>query len=77
MKRLVSIVVVFLMSLVSAFADTKITVISDIHVMAPELVVSEGKAWKDFVSTSRTMLENSPQILSDQVQKLTLENPAE
>lgn len=75
MKRLVSIVVVFLMSLVSAFADTKITVISDIHVMAPELVVSEGKAWKDFVSTSRTMLENSPQILSDQVQKLIKDKP--
>ena len=37
----------------------KMAVISDLHVMAPQLLVSEGKAFEDYLIKDRKMLRES------------------
>ena len=59
MKRLFSIIITFWGILSASVADTRITVLSDIHVMSPELIVRDGKAWQDFLSAKRIMLDYS------------------
>ena len=59
--------------LLATGADTKITVLSDIHVMAPELIVNDGKAWQDFLAAKRTMLDYSTQLFDEQVERLVAE----
>lgn len=75
MKRLLSIIITLYGSLLMSFADTKITVLSDIHVMAPELIVHDGKAWQDFLSAKRVMLDYSAQLFEEQIPKLIAEKP--
>ena len=41
----------------------KMAVISDLHVMAPQLLVSEGKAFEDYLIKDRKMLRESAEIL--------------
>ena len=44
-------------------ATIKMAVISDLHVMAPQLLVSEGKAFEDYLIKDRKMLRESAEIL--------------
>ena len=44
-------------------ANIKMAVISDLHVMAPQLLVSEGKAFEDYLIKDRKMLRESAEIL--------------
>ena len=41
----------------------KIAVISDLHVMHPDLLVNEGKAFEDYLAQDRKMLRESAEIL--------------
>ena len=41
----------------------KIAVISDLHVMAPQLVVNDGTAFQKYLNQDRKMLHESPEIL--------------
>ena len=41
----------------------KMAVISDLHVMAPQLLVSEGKAFEEYLIKDRKMLRESAEIL--------------
>ena len=41
----------------------KIAVISDLHVMAPQLVVKDGTAFQKYLNQDRKMLHESPEIL--------------
>lgn len=41
----------------------KIAIISDLHVMAPELLVKDGSAFEDYLNRDRKMLRESPEIL--------------
>ena len=41
----------------------KMAIISDLHVMAPQLLVSEGKAFEDYLIKDRKMLRESVEIL--------------
>ena len=43
--------------------NIKIAVISDLHVMAPELLVKDGNAFEDYLVRDRKMLRESPEIL--------------
>ncbi|MBR1551403.1 MAG: metallophosphoesterase [Muribaculaceae bacterium] len=47
-----------------ARGSAKIVVLSDIHVMAPELLIRDGKAFTDHVATDRKMLRQSAEIFS-------------
>lgn len=49
MKKL-WLILAMVMQLSVVRAEIKITVLSDIHVMSPELVVKDGKAWQDFLA---------------------------
>ena len=44
-------------------SNIKIAVISDLHVMAPELLVNEGSAFEDYLIRDRKMLRESAEIL--------------
>ena len=41
----------------------RIAVISDLHVMAPELLVNEGPAIEEYLAQDRKMLRESAEIL--------------
>ena len=41
----------------------KIAVISDLHVMAPQLVINDGTAFQEYLNQDRKMLHESPEIL--------------
>lgn len=75
MKRLLSIVAVLLMSMAQAMADTKITVLSDIHVMAPELIVSDGSAWQNYLEGKRAMIDYSTQLFDELIPQLIADKP--
>ena len=68
------ILLLFLPILVSAGQmDTKtikIVVFSDPHVMAPELLVSEGEAWTNYISGQRKMVDYSQALFDEMVAKI-------
>lgn len=51
-------------------ADKKIVVLSDPHVMAPELLVSEGEAWTNYLSGQRKMVDYSQALFDEMVAKI-------
>ena len=69
------ILLLFLPILVSAgqmdMPKTKrIVVFSDPHVMAPELLVSEGEAWTNYISGQRKMVDYSQALFDEMVAKI-------
>ena len=50
--------------------NVKIIVLSDPHVMAPELLVSEGDAWTDYLSGQRKMVDYSQPLFDEMVAKI-------
>lgn len=51
-------------------ADKKIVVLSDPHVMAPELLVSKGSAWTNYLSGQRKMVDYSQALFDEMVAKI-------
>lgn len=56
-------------------AKTRLAIISDIHVMAPELVEKDGKAFEDYISNDRKMLMESTGLLSVAVSRIVESRP--
>ena len=54
----------------STWRDKKIVVLSDPHVMAPELLVSEGEAWTNYLSGQRKMVDYSQTLFDEMVAKI-------
>ena len=52
------------------WGDKRIVVISDTHVMAPELLVSEGEAWTNYLSGQRKMVDYSQTLFDEMVAKI-------
>lgn len=50
--------------------DKKIVVISDPHVMAPELLVSEGTAWTTYLDGQRKMVDYSKPLFDEMIKKI-------
>lgn len=48
----------------------KIAIISDLHVMAPELLVNEGRAFEEYLAKDRKMLRESLEILDTLVNSI-------
>jgi len=55
--------------------EVRIAVVSDIHVMAPELLEKEGKAFDSYVSRDRKMLKESSSILKELTRQLLEAKP--
>ena len=75
MKRIVLAVCMMLLTMsISAktlvVADKKIVVLSDPHVMAPKLLVSEGEAWTNYLSSQRKMVDYSKSLFDEMVAKI-------
>jgi 3',5'-cyclic AMP phosphodiesterase CpdA len=50
--------------------DQKLVVLSDPHVMAPELLVSEGKAWTNYLKGQRKMIDYSARLFDEMVSRI-------
>ena len=50
--------------------NSKIIVLSDIHVMAPELLINEGTAWTNYLSKERKMVDYSKALFDEMVTRL-------
>ena len=75
MKRIIIAVCMMLLTMsISAktliAADKKIVVLSDPHVMAPELLVSKGSAWTNYLSGQRKMVDYSQALFDEMVAKI-------
>lgn len=53
----------------------KMAVLSDIHVMAPELLQKDGKAFQDYIARDRKMLKESVSLLKEAVSAILKERP--
>ena len=61
---------IFLLSSSMTIGQTKIVVLSDPHVMAPELLVNEGSAWTDFLSADRKLVDYSQTLFDLMISKI-------
>lgn len=48
----------------------KLVVLSDPHVMAPELLISEGKAWTSYLKGQRKMIDYSARLFDEMVSRI-------
>lgn len=55
--------------------STDIAVISDVHVMAPSLLIKEGSAFDNYVKHDRKMLKESPALLEELTEQLLKASP--
>ena len=54
---------------------TRIVVLSDTHVMPTELIVNDGKAWKEFQEADRKLLAKSAELFDVMIEQLKRERP--
>ena len=50
--------------------NIKMAIISDLHVMAPELLVNDGAAFEEYLRQDRKMLRESPEILETLINEI-------
>ena len=55
---------------VSAIDNQKMVVLSDPHVMAPELLVSEGTAWTTYLNGQRKLVDYSQRLFDDMIVRI-------
>lgn len=58
-----------------AVAQTKIAVITDTHVLAPELLINKGTAWEDEVNNDRKLIDYSQEVFDYLVDKFKTDKP--
>lgn len=79
MRNLISFFVLAALSCLPTLAQGdkgwKMAVLSDIHVMAPELLQEDGAAFQDYISHDRKLLKESPELLKATVTELLTEHP--
>ena len=51
-----------LMMAMATWAQTKIVVLSDTHVMGPGLLVNDGAAWQNELAKDRKLLDYSQEV---------------
>ena len=59
MKNKICLTVLALMMAMATWAQTKIVVLSDTHVMGPGLLVNDGAAWQNELAKDRKLLDYS------------------
>jgi len=60
---------------VASWAQTRMVVLSDTHVMAPGLVVSDGTAWQNELARDRKLLDYSQEVFDVLIETLLSEKP--
>lgn len=74
-KKLTLIFILLALVIVPNHGQTKIAVLSDTHVMAPELVVNDGSAWQKALDGERKLLDYSAEIYDLLIDKYLEEKP--
>lgn len=74
MKRLLLCILAFIVTTL-AQAQTKIAVISDTHVMSPELIINDGTAWQNFLKSDRKLLDYSQEVYDVLIEKFLKDKP--
>lgn len=59
----------------SSWAQKKIILFTDPHVMAPSLLVSKGTAWKNYLDEQRKMVDKSAELFSQMLTLIKTERP--
>lgn len=72
MKRLL-VISLWLALAVTVQAQTKVVVLSDTHLMAPELIINDGSAWQNQLKAERKMLDKSQELFDDMIERLKTE----
>ena len=67
--------VLCLMGRAQGNSEWKMCVVSDVHLMAPELLKSDGKAFQDYLSSDRKLLGESVEIMDSITNRLLAEHP--
>lgn len=66
--------IVLVLGLLSVYSETfagiKIAVITDTHVMAPELLVNDGAAWQNYLASDRKLIDYSRPLLAAAIDKI-------
>lgn len=67
MKKISYMLVASIFCSAAAFAQSqplhRMAIMSDVHLMAPQLLIHEGKAFDDYIANDRKMLVQSPELL--------------
>lgn len=67
MKKISCMLVASIFCSAAAFAQSqplhRMAIMSDVHLMAPQLLIHEGKAFDDYIANDRKMLVQSPELL--------------
>lgn len=64
------IVLGFLLVFGKTYAGIKIAVITDTHVMAPELLINDGTAWQNYLASDRKLVDYSRPLLDAVLNKI-------
>jgi len=57
------------------WAQKTVVVLSDTHVMGPDLLVSDGTAWQNHLASSRKLLDYSVPIFDELIERLKVSKP--
>ena len=60
----------FLLVFGKTYAVIKIAVITDTHVMAPELLINDGTAWQKYLASDRKLIDYSRPLLDAVLSKI-------
>ena len=76
MKKTIFLFAFTLVAIVAAAQNSwKMCVVSDVHLMAPELLETDGKAFQDYLSADRKLLVESAEMLDSITCRLEAEHP--
>ena len=67
--------ILWLVLVQTIMAQTKIVVLSDIHLTTPTLLVSDGSAWRHVLDTNRKLLDFSQPLLDEAVERIKTIRP--
>ena len=69
------VVILWLVLVQTIMAQTKIVVLSDLHLMAPSLLVNDGPAWRHLLDTDRKLLDFSQPLLDEAIERIKTIHP--
>ena len=75
MKNKICLTVLALMMAMATWAQTKIVVLSDTHVMGPGLLVNDGAAWQNELAKDRKLLDYSQEVFDVLMETMLSEMP--
>lgn len=65
----ISVMFLFLCLVLNGYAK-KIVVVTDMHVMAPELLVEDGTAWQNYLDNDRKMVDHSVELFDIMINRI-------